>query len=242
MVVATVSAALVVFAIPFFHGSASPRTSDMPKFPGAPTTVFVPPPTRITFPSPDAKLKFNYRVPGYVPLVRQSKAKACWAAATAIMFGWKFDGDVSVEDALDAIGPVWRANYNQGETRGLRRQEKEDFLKAATLTFEYGASYAVEGLRDLLVRYGPLWFTVDNEFNTHATVVIGLFGSGAMEDTYVVYVDPADGSEHRKPYAEYMRWYEGVAVRENKDLDEDPRATSSIQVVHFKTPEKVTRP
>jgi hypothetical protein len=85
----------------------------------------------------------------------------------------------------------------------------------------------------MLKKYGPLWFTVNEaEFSLHATVVVGLIGTGEMPSTYVIYVDPSDGKEHALPYAAYMTAYENVAFDQNslKDFEE------GFQVAHYPLP------
>jgi Papain-like cysteine protease AvrRpt2 len=182
------------------------------------------------FPPKDVDgLRFDVRVSGKFPLLRQDKTNACWATAAAMLDGWKKDRKVLTSDYLAGLGGPYLSIYVNN--RGLHRDEKEAFLKRAGLSFEWGASYLPEGITDLLKQHGPLWFTISNgtEWSQHATVIVGLFGTGDIKSTYIAYADPADGQEHALLYPDFMKVYEDVAWEQNsiKDYDE------GFQVVHY---------
>ncbi len=163
--------------------------------------------------------------------LKQEKTDGCWATATAMLKSWKYKRSTTVEDVLNEAGNIFKNLYENNV--GLDDQNKEKFLELMNLTFEWGQSYTVEGLHELLLKHGPIWFTVplepniddtvntSNTFNTHATIITGLVGSGDMLDTYILYVNPLDGKQKTMRYGEFMRWYEKAAF------------SSQIQVVHY---------
>lgn len=164
--------------------------------------------------------------------LKQEKDNGCWATATAMLKSWKDQRSTKVEDVFNEAGNIFKNLYQ--DDVGLADQNKEKFLESMNLTFEWGQSYTVEGLHELLLRHGPIWFTVplepniddntvntSNTFNTHATIITGLVGSGDMLDTYILYVNPLEGKQQTMRYGEFMRWYEKAAF------------SSQIQVVHY---------
>lgn len=163
--------------------------------------------------------------------LKQEKTDGCWATATAMLKSWKDKRSTTVEDVLNEAGNIFKNLYE--DNVGLANQNKEKFLESMNLTFEWGQSYTVEGLYELLLKHGPIWFTVplepniddtvknSNTFNTHATIVTGLIGSGDMVNTYILYVNPLEGKQKKMRYGEFMRWYEKAAF------------SSQIQVVHY---------
>ena len=170
----------------------------------------------------DAKLsllRYNINFGQQIKPLKQEMENGCWATVATMLRGWKDIYPVVVEDVLRDAGSLFENRYR--DDSGLRSEEKNRFLQLMGLTFQWGQSYAVEGLEDLLMRYGPLWFTVDMNINTHAIVVTGLIGTGKMADTYVLYIDPKDGLEKKMRYGEFMRWYERAAL------------STQIQVVHY---------
>ena len=174
-------------------------------------------------------LMHNYRVVGEVPLIKQVKEMGCWATTGAMLGGWKRQHQESIDEYLIKLGPKFQELYSNDT--GIRRDQMPGLMKAAGLDFEWGANYTTKGLENLLRRFGPLWFTVmdSSGFGKHATVVIGLIGTGDMKSTYIIYVDPKDGKEHAKLYAEFMSIYEKVAI----EMNEAGELVEGFQLVHY---------
>ena len=176
-----------------------------------------------------AGLHYNVRISGVLPLMQQGKSNRCWATASAMLASWKSGQTTTPADYIANLGEPYAFLYENDN--GLHREQKEAFLKRAGLTFEWGASYHPDGIAKMLKDFGPLWFTINmrGEFSPHASVIVGLFGTGEMKSTYVVYADPADGKEHALLYPDYMKVYEDVAWDKQSvnDLEEN------FQVVHY---------
>lgn len=192
-------------------------------------------PIESLFPEPLHTLKYNVRVSGTVPLLKQKTEMGCWATAASILYCWRENKAMQVEDVLALVSPVYERMYR--DDRGLPPHYKQPFFSTLGLTFEYGASYHPSGLQELLQRYGPLWFTINTDglFSRHATVVIGLFGTEDIDQTYVLYIDPLDGNEHAMTYGKFMTMYESVAFEENAEAKTlgNERFPYTFQVIHF---------
>jgi hypothetical protein len=187
---------------------------------------------QLFLPNRVANLKFNFRVSPDVPLLRQTKANGCWATVATMIAGWRGEQRLEIEKYLQTVGGRYVSLYERDE--GLRRGDKEAFLIDSGFDFEWGASYLPIGIEKLLRNYGPLWFTVSTgaEFSKHATIVVGLCGTGDMDATYVVYVDPKDGAEHASLYPDFMGRYEQIARESNSLAD----MREGYQVVHLLSP------
>jgi hypothetical protein len=59
---------------------------------------------------------------------------------------------------------------------------------------------------------------------------MGLVGDGSYPGTFIIFIDPLDGKEHRENLVEFVRRYETVIVKDTQAApDVDPR----FQVLHF---------
>lgn len=165
--------------------------------------------------------------------IRQSTENRCWAAATAMLFSWKKNTLISELEAVTSLGPTWETTYKRDKP--LPRSYKFDFLSAAKFRYSTPQSYAPSGLISLLKKRGPLWFTIDQNFSRHATILTGIFQDEMNNSYWVSYIDPFDGSLKADTYASFMRRYEAPAYRANEEgisiamTEED----LDIQVIHW---------
>jgi hypothetical protein len=197
----------------------------------------------------EGKNSIEYFVPGDVPKLTQPNARACWATAAAMMLQWQavklmIGGNIrfSPEDAARL------ADKNRGDTvetersfttllnegRGLSDIDKPTFLKSLGLKAEWPANYTVEGWLNLLKTYGILWVTTeaaqDGQAFVHAQIVTGLVGDGSYSGTFMVFIDPLDGKEHRETLVKFISRYESVII---KDTEAAPDLEPRFQVLHF---------
>ena len=120
--------------------------------------------------------------PAIDPLV-QPDTETCWAAAGAMLHGWKQRQSMTIETALDEIGSGWREKFTANQT--LTPGEVVAFARAIGLTAEGRANYTPAGIGALLSRHGPLWVIgddtiADNHMN-YVRIVTGIHGDGSPE-------------------------------------------------------------
>src|SRR5262249_56932604 len=84
-----------------------------------------------------------------VPLVPQLTGMSCWAAAAAMIVGWRECIDIDAEELAAGMGR-W-AEFHEG----LEPTDIEALAEAWDLIAEPTAKVSVASLRRLLVRYGP---------------------------------------------------------------------------------------
>src|SRR4029077_2416552 len=106
---------------------------------------------------------------------------SCWAAAAAIVVGWK----EQVSLAPETIGTI----CSRTTASGLDPKQVGQFANEIGLATEPPQSYSIEGFCRLLENYGPLWVGASVP-GLHAIVVTGLYSDGAK--TYVRITDPWD--------------------------------------------------
>ncbi|MCG3158213.1 MAG: hypothetical protein DKINENOH_04854 [bacterium] len=144
-----------------------------------------------------------------VELVPQLTNMSCWAAAAAMVVGWR--DRLSIDPAEIAAGAGRWQEYHTG----LYPRDHAALGQAWRLVAEPPQSYTVEGFRRLLETNGPLWIGVAVP-SGHAVTVTGMYGDGTPEGTFVRYNDPwpAGKGQHQsvKGFREFMREYENRAT------------------------------
>jgi hypothetical protein len=118
-----------------------------------------------------------------VEAVPQPSDTSCWAAAAAIVIGWR-DRLSLTPETLAAIG-------GRSTAALLDPPQVGPFASEVGLVAEPPLCYSVESLRQLLEAKGPLWVGQAVP-GLHVVVVTGLYGDGT--DTYVRITDPWDRS------------------------------------------------
>ena len=165
-----------------------------------------------------------------VQLVPQPTSMSCWAAAAAMVVGWR--DRVSVDPAAVASGSGFWSEY----TSGLWPRDHDDMGRAWGLVVEPPQSYSVDGLRALIERNGPLWIGLLMPSGSHgfpdayghAVVVTGLYGDGTPGGTKLRILDPlpeGTGSRYELSLAEFARRYESR-------LTVEPDGSVNVQVLH----------
>ncbi|HKE18652.1 MAG TPA: papain-like cysteine protease family protein [Kofleriaceae bacterium] len=118
-----------------------------------------------------------------VPLVPQLTGMSCWAAAAAMIVGWRECIDVRPDEVAAGLGR-WDA-YR----RGLEPGDVDELARVFHLLIEPPRTYSVDQLRGLLERFGPLWVGEATP-GLHVVVVAGLHGDGTPDATWVRIADP----------------------------------------------------
>lgn len=165
-----------------------------------------------------------------VPILAQRSGMVCWATVATMMAAWKEASSLTVEQVMDRAGAMYRDRFEHN--RGLRGQQKPDFLRSLGLLSEPPQSYSVAGMRQLLDTYGPLWITTDEspgtDFAVHARIATGMSGDGTVDGTKLQVNDPAGGRQYTETFRTFMRKFEELAAGDIA-IDGEFR----VQVVHF---------
>jgi V8-like Glu-specific endopeptidase len=141
-----------------------------------------------------------------VQLIRQTSPMSCWAAAAAMVVGWR--DEQSIPDTAIAEKVAVFDAYR----RGLYGFQRQKLAEAWDLVAEAPASYTIDGWREMLERNGPLY--IDQHKSTrsnagHVRVLVGMSSGGADDgsDTVMYFHDPADG-QIRMAFNDFLRLYE----------------------------------
>lgn len=162
-----------------------------------------------------------------VPSVLQGpNNKNCWAAATAMMVGWKKQKTFTMEEAVAPAGLRYLQMYRDGT--GLPLVDKDDYLLRQRMRAEPSASYPFERYVELLKKYGPLWVMIDAQegagVSLHARVLTRITQT-TEGNAVLISHDPARGP-FTQTFAEFIASLE-EAVAAVRGAGPIP------QIVHF---------
>jgi N-acetylmuramoyl-L-alanine amidase len=142
-----------------------------------------------------------------VPLVPQVTGMSCWAAAAAMLIGWRDSMHVDPEQVARACGR-W-AEYRDG----LEVGDVGGFAAAWQLIAERPGAIDARQLHRLLTAYGPLWVGEASP-GLHVVVVTGMVGDGSDNGTRLRILDPwpvGRGERYSIPVAELARSHRALA-------------------------------
>ena len=136
------------------------------------------PPVRVDI---DSRRAFD--VWNEVPLVPQTTGMSCWAAAAAMIVGWRDRVAVDPRDVAEGVGR-WEA-YREG----LDPNDVHALARTWGLVIQPQERLTIEALRETLEEYGPLWVGEASP-GLHSIVVTGVRGDGTPGGTFVRINDP----------------------------------------------------
>ncbi len=180
----------------------------------------------------DTVNRFNVRFD--VELIAQTSNVSCWAAATAMIVGWRDWVVLRPEEIVDGTG-YW-AFYHNDRYRLDRELDPDDLnmFEVWGLVPETRRDFNIEYIADLLWNYGPLWVASDEELTGngrrygHIRVITGIRGDGTPEGTILYINDPWDrnrtqwrpsnrGSQYTETVAEFLSKLRHLEERENNE-------------------------
>jgi N-acetyl-anhydromuramyl-L-alanine amidase AmpD len=115
-------------------------------------------------------------------LIPQPTNFGCWAAAGAMLVGWRDRVSLTPETVAQAC--------SRSTASGLLTDDNAKFAAEMGFVAVPPACYTEEGFRTLLENNGPLWVSEGVPPNLHAIVVTGMYSDGT--NTYVRIADPWD--------------------------------------------------
>lgn len=182
----------------------------------------------------------NFDVKYDVQLIPQLTDKSCWAAGAAMLIGWRDRISINPSDVAARIG-YW-AQYTKD---GLNAEDQTMF-RVWGLTPEPAQTYTIEGFKQLLERYGPLW-VASAEPGPHIRVVTGMSGDGTPDGTIVYINDPwqqgMDPFSLPNAGSQYSESYRTFVIKQS-DLGYKEKGLQGIYVAHcasFSQGQTVTR-
>jgi hypothetical protein len=161
-----------------------------------------------------------------VQSIAQPTDVSCWAAAAAMVVGWRDRMSLPPEAIAEIAGRT--------TATGLDPAQVEQFANEMGLSFEYPQCYTIDGFRQLLETNGPLWIASAVP-GLHAIVVTGMYHDGT--NSYVRITDPWDRqvgtpgapgpylNTHSTGSRYIMKWEDFVREYENA-------ATGYLQILH----------
>lgn len=155
-------------------------------------------------PAPDASISLARQALDLwheVPLVPQQTGMSCWAAAAAMIVGWRDRLPVEPLEVAQAAGR-WR-EYRDG----LQPQDVPELARTWGLALETAHLRRPQDLANLLASHGPLWVGEASP-GLHSVVVTGMQGDGTPEGTKVRIADPwpmERGERYSVPFGEFLR-------------------------------------
>ena len=149
-----------------------------------------------------------------VPL-RQNSTMDCWATVFTMLRSWQANATLSVPATIAALGDEYVNYYvrNNGLPGGLEL----DFVEAAGLQAKAPASYSLTAYLSFLEEHGPLWIIVGDGINSHARLLVGIYGPSFSEDrasydaAVFEFIDPLTGSYQYQPALTFMDEFESEA-------------------------------
>ena len=171
---------------------------------------------------PSTALTFNIDPP--IQLIAQPSDLTCWAAAGAMLVGWRDRVSVTIEDAAQQVGDIWLERFQNNHPLSL--EEVSAYTRAIGLKQEPPVSYDPRGIYSLLRSHGPLWVIGDDAIAdnkiSHVLLVTGIQDADKPDITRVVLADPDGGTRREVNYTDFASSMEAV----------DP-VTLGLGVFHF---------
>lgn len=152
-----------------------------------------------------------------VQLIPQLTAMSCWAAGCAMIVGWRDQISLSPQEIANA------ARYFKQYKEGLQAEDTK-ILKIWGFVTEPLQTFTIQGFKELLEDYGPLWVASVTP-GPHIRVVTGMYGDGSPGNTFLRINDPWDramkvyqkgnkGSQYEEKYTEFLKKQTALADQE----------------------------
>lgn len=182
---------------------------------------------RITKPESSYRIEFD-QISYNVSPIKQPNSMGCWITVYTMMQSWKRGEELRIDEILEELGEPWIEYYNM--KAGLPANKVLDFIEAAKLNYLQPASYLPSVYADLLSEHGPIWITTGNGFNSHAKLLVGIYGDYTGEVSIMEFIDPATGNTERLDFLSFIDAYEKEAHFINSKR---PDLSLRIQILYF---------
>lgn len=170
--------------------------------------------------------KIDYHIPGAIDARKQPSGMTCWATVYTMLESWRRQQSISIETALGDLGGKWLSMFKNN--KGLSAADKKVFVKATGLLDYEPFNPSIEGWRDMLKEFGPIWVTTNENpggtWAIHARVIIGIKGDGTSKGTSFTIIDPASGRKYSETIETFWPKFEDEMFRTNR---------GRIQILHW---------
>jgi hypothetical protein len=141
---------------------------------------------------------YTYMVPN-VPLIAQDNKNACWYAAAQMLIQWKRNRTLSTLPKHPDPSQVPAAVSVHNKELRLSYSSDIHFAKVLGLVAIPAQTLELNTIRELLVRYGPLWTGGQD----HVVVIVGV--NERFDRVYVH--DPSPINAGQKEWRSYTDWF-----------------------------------
>ena len=151
-----------------------------------------------------------------VTALAQTKGMSCWAAAAAMLLGWKSGLPYTERMAASAAGKNFELAFDNDQ--GLLAPEVVELAKSLHLGVEEPKNVNASGWDAMLREYGPLWvgtaiFGTKHVYR-HVRVVRGVRGDGTGAGTRLVVLDPDGGRDYQVTVEQFAKELEQIAKQD----------------------------
>jgi Papain-like cysteine protease AvrRpt2 len=149
-----------------------------------------------------------------VPLVPQLTGMSCWAAAAAMVIGWRD------RSALDAVQIARSTGKWEAYQHGLEPADVPTLAREWGLSTVAAGRHSVRDFARLLEDNGPLWVGEASP-GLHSVVVSGMSGDNTLDGTIVHIADPwpaGRGERYHVTFRQFMENVQAAADLEGVDV------------------------
>lgn len=151
-----------------------------------------------------------------VTALAQTKSMSCWAAAAAMLLGWKTGLPYTERMAASAAGRNFEIAFDNDQ--GLLAPEVVELAESLHLAVEGPQNVSASGWDALLRQYGPLWVGTaivgTNHVYRHVRVVRGVSGDGTGAGTRLKVLDPDGGRDYEVTVEQFAKELEQIAKQD----------------------------
>ena len=182
---------------------------------------------------------FDYTVPGLILPVRQPSGMTCWAAMFTMIYSWKNQISISIDDAIKSLGEPYDTTWKN--RAGLSINENRNLANAAGMTAEPLHNPSIDGWKRLLQNHGLLWTSygwqvfgpdglTETRAGRHIIIFYGIYVDGTAGGTHIRYIDPSDGARHTMTVDQMVSQHEtGFTMRPLRD----EQLNQFSQIMHY---------
>ena len=147
--------------------------------------------------------------------IAQTKSMSCWAAAAAILIGWKKSRTYTELELATLAGPPYMDAFNSNT--GLSGPQFVDLATRLGMGTEAPQNFLPAGYETLLKKHGPLWIAAglgEGGVRRHVRVLRGIVGDGTFDNTTAYILDPDGGRDYKSTVLQFAQELENIAKDE----------------------------
>ncbi|MFM7858516.1 MAG: papain-like cysteine protease family protein, partial [Flammeovirgaceae bacterium] len=123
-------------------------------------------------------------------------------AVYSMMKSWQSGKLHTKEEVAEELGDPWLNSYKNDT--GLSESSTTLFQIAAGLKSEPPANYIPLAYKEFLENYGPLWITTGNGVDSHARLLVGIYGNTFTDLSTFAFIDPKTGNIQKQNFQTFF--------------------------------------